>query len=349
MIFVAQTAARYLFDTSSELAGRFREDGYLIIPDAIDLDLLTAVRSSIEEKLAALPFDSRPNLPGFSFDTGRFQDAWRIRREVADLAGSEKILGTLEELYGAEAHPFQTLNFTVGAQQRAHPDHIHFSSRPLGFMCGVWIALEDVTEENGPLFYYLGSHNLPYMSYAELGIDPSQFETEPEAYVEYETAMEKLAESRGFKRQIFTAKKGDALIWAANLVHGGSPVKREGSTRWSQVTYYLFENCVHYTPRLSDEMNGELFVRAPVDIRTGLPIASPFTKPNSEPHMTASPAHDSTDVEPQQRDDEIDRLNRQVQRLRTEIDAIHSTRLFRYTRGLRRVYSKLRSVRLRKR
>jgi hypothetical protein len=99
---------------------------------------------------------------------------------------------------------------------------------------------------------------------------------------------------------------------------------------------------------VSHETNGELFVRAPVDIRTGLPIASPFKKPNSEPHMTASPAHDLTDVELQRRDDEIDRLNRQVRRLRTEIDAIHSTRLFRYTRGLRRVYSKFRSVRRRK-
>ena len=28
-------------------------------------------------------------------------------------------------------------------------------------MCGVWVALEDITEDNGPLHYYPGSHRLP--------------------------------------------------------------------------------------------------------------------------------------------------------------------------------------------
>ena len=32
---------------------------------------------------------------------------------------------------------------------------------PEGFMCGVWVALEDMDMENGPLVYYPGSHKLP--------------------------------------------------------------------------------------------------------------------------------------------------------------------------------------------
>ena len=64
-------------------------------------------------------------------------------------------------LYDREVVPFQTLNFLRGTQQMAHSDTIHFSSLPAKFMAGVWIALEDVTHENGPLFYYPGSHKMP--------------------------------------------------------------------------------------------------------------------------------------------------------------------------------------------
>ena len=32
---------------------------------------------------------------------------------------------------------------------------------PEGFMCGVWVALEDMDMDNGPLVYYPGSHQLP--------------------------------------------------------------------------------------------------------------------------------------------------------------------------------------------
>ena len=51
------------------------------------------------------------------------------------------------------------------------------------------------------------------------------------------------------------------MIWASNLVHGGSPILREGSSRWSQVTHYLFEGCIYYTPMLSNRVTGELALR----------------------------------------------------------------------------------------
>ena len=35
-------------------------------------------------------------------------------------------------------------------------------------MCGVWIALEDVDPDEGPLSYYPGSPRLPYVSAGDL-------------------------------------------------------------------------------------------------------------------------------------------------------------------------------------
>ena len=58
-------------------------------------------------------------------------------------------------------------------------------------MCGVWIALEDVDEDNGPLEYYPGSHRLPYFDLSHLGILGSSQEGH-ERYSEYEDFVQAL-------------------------------------------------------------------------------------------------------------------------------------------------------------
>jgi len=42
--------------------------------------------------------------------------------------------------------------------------------------------------------------------------------------------------------QRFLARKGDALIWAADLAHGGSPITDPRLTRRSLVTHYTPES-----------------------------------------------------------------------------------------------------------
>lgn len=69
--------------------------------------------------------------------------------------------------------------------------------------------------------------------------------------------------------QKFEAKKGQALIWSANLLHGGCPHIDKNHTRWSQVTHYYFEDCIYYTPAFSNEYLGDLFLREPFDIAEG--------------------------------------------------------------------------------
>jgi hypothetical protein len=41
------------------------------------------------------------------------------------------------------------------------------------------------------------------------------------------------------------------VIWAANLLHGGSLQRNKQRSRHSQVTHYFFEGCKYYTPILS--------------------------------------------------------------------------------------------------
>jgi hypothetical protein len=85
-----------------------------------------------------------------------------------------------------------------------------------------------------------------------------------------------VAINQGLQKQSLLVKKGQAVIWAANLLHGGDPIKRAGSTRHSQVTHYYFENCTYYTPLFTDFALKEIFLRNIVDISTGKHVENKY-------------------------------------------------------------------------
>ncbi|EPJ8754228.1 phytanoyl-CoA dioxygenase family protein [Pseudomonas juntendi] len=187
----------------------------------------------------------------------RVQDAWKFNKNVHRIATNPKILDLLSQLYGRRAWPFQTLNFPVGTQQHFHTDSIHFSSMPERFMCGVWVALEDITMESGPLVYYPGTHKWPVYTNEFLGICATELAEHPHQKM-YEPLWRELVEHYKVEPEHFTAKKGQALIWTANLLHGGSKQQDPNKTRWSQVTHYYFENCSYYSPLSSDPFYGTI-------------------------------------------------------------------------------------------
>lgn len=195
----------------------------------------------------------------------RIMDAWRFDEDVRALATNAKIIDLLGALYGRPAFPFQTLSFPVGTQQHYHSDSVHFSSMPERFMCGVWVALEDIDETAGPLLYYPGSHKWPI--YANEHVGYLAYGTRPNQSIYHDMWQALVAES-GVQPERLTVKKGSALIWAANLLHGGDAQTDLQRTRWSQVTHYFFEGCAYYTPMFSDPPFGSIHFRAVRDIRT---------------------------------------------------------------------------------
>lgn len=198
----------------------------------------------------------------------RVQDAWKFDDDVKAIAANQVLLDLLGKLYGRAAFPFQTLNFPVGTQQEAHTDAVHFSSLPERFMCGVWLAMEDIAAEAGPVFYLPGSHNWPQLSNSMIGRrgHGSTLHSAQDPFAEGWRALRDVHPSA---EEPFLAKKGQALIWTANLLHGGSRQTDPRLTRWSQVTHYYFEDCIWYTPAFSDEALGRLQLREPVSIADG--------------------------------------------------------------------------------
>lgn len=248
---------------NEQLARDYHKNGFVVIRNVFNEEELDVVIEEMHTKGFNPDFKYKHNR-----EANRCQDLWNYSEPVTNLAIKPSVLETLEMLYGREVVPFQTLNFLRGSQQKAHSDTIHFSSLPARYMAGVWVALEDVTEENGPLFYYPGSHRMPEYNFNDFKED--LLDNSYDNYSQYENFMGEIMENSPYEKQVFLAKKGDVLIWSSNIVHGGSPVLKQGTTRLSQVTHYFFKDCLYYSPMGSNTISGELLLRMTLkNMRTG--------------------------------------------------------------------------------
>jgi ectoine hydroxylase-related dioxygenase (phytanoyl-CoA dioxygenase family) len=99
---------------------------------------------------------------------------------------------------------------------------------------------------NGPLHYYPGSHKLPYYLNSDYDNEGNYYMIGDKDYTQYEKMLEEKIIEHKIEKKIFTAKKGDVLIWHANLMHGGEPHIDKERTRKSMVFHYFNMNCVCY-------------------------------------------------------------------------------------------------------
>lgn len=155
--------------------------------------------------------------------------------EVQAAIFAPRLARFLELVMQAKAIAFQTLYFERGSEQGVHQDTAFvYVDPPLDFMAS-WIALEDIQPGSGELIYYPGSHRLPDMLFGQ----PPGKALRPgdPAAATYSADLAARCEAAGLSLERFLPRRGDALVWAADLVHGGSA--RQGSlTRRSLVTHY---------------------------------------------------------------------------------------------------------------
>jgi ectoine hydroxylase-related dioxygenase (phytanoyl-CoA dioxygenase family) len=165
---------------------------------------------------------------------------------IREITWEKRLTELLGFILDKEVVPFQTINFTYGSNQRAHSDSIHMTTYPLGYLIAVWIALEDTHPDNGPLFYYPGSHRLPYLLNSDFNEGETALQLGKKDYVDYEDRIAEQIRERSLQPEVFLAKKGDLLIWHANLIHGGMPVQNPALTRKSMVIHYYAKDVVKY-------------------------------------------------------------------------------------------------------
>lgn len=213
-------------------------NGYTILPGFFSPEKI----NEIEEELDKLIKGKKMQIK----DERKLMNAIWYSKEIRKIVNNSKLNSILELIMGRPTELFQSVNFCKGSEDPAHSDFIHMSTYPYGYLLAVWVAFEDIDLENGPLFYYPGSHKLEYLMNSNFAHGGNKWligETNKDKYAE---AIEKLIEANNFEKKIFTASKGDVLIWHANLLHGGSKVINQKRTRKSMVMHYFASDVIRY-------------------------------------------------------------------------------------------------------
>ena len=244
-----------------EMLHQYHTDGYIVIDLGLSDQEIEAVVSDM--KKAAADEETVYHADHFQYtESKRIFEMWKDSKAATEMCTNKKVMETLELLYGKEPYPFSTINFFKGTDQPSHSDVIHFHTYPAQWMCGVWIAFEDVDETNGSLLYYPGSHRWPLYEYDELGLPhPDEVENgEEENYRHYEEFLRQLIKQNNATPAIAKLKKGQALVWAANLLHGGCNVEGVtdfNKTRLTQANHYFFKGCEqYYHPMFTQKFKG---------------------------------------------------------------------------------------------
>jgi len=232
----------------------YHENGYVVVDLELTDEFINELMVGINQELDRLKTQD----DGYHYSNSpRIFEAWKTNKNVLSLAKHPKLISTLELLYGRKPIPFQTINFLKGSNQPLHQDSIHFYTQPERWMVGTWTALQDMTNECGPLSLVPGSHKWPHYNFQNLNLPVVEYGNQFDNYAEYEEFLVQLLEATKLNRKSWLGKRGEALIWASNLLHGGAPITNQDSTRYAQATHFYFEGCNHYySPMFSDTKNG---------------------------------------------------------------------------------------------
>ena len=244
---------------ASYIASRFNEDGYVVVNLNISAELMNTAIDDVLYLVQSGAAKMNPQIYHYN-DSPRVVEAWKRSESVRLLALNPKVSALLEILYDSKPLPFSTINFVKSTEQPLHSDYMHFGSLPEFYLAGVWIALEDISEDCGPLTVVKGSHRTPMMSFQDLGFNelPTSTKKVKEYYTRYEEWLVDYVKENRLEVDTPLLKAGEALIWAANLFHGAKKRKNTALTRHSQVTHYHFAGChKFYNPNFSDRRVGK--------------------------------------------------------------------------------------------
>jgi len=239
----------------------WNEHGYLYLPKFYGMETVNALRKNLDDawkfkndpehevnKLSIDILDGSPRqLFGNVTEKARktpykLNDLYLLSAVAREAVIGGKLSKIVEALLDAPPVVCNSLTFEYGSQQLDHFDTWYMPSRVLNGMVASWIALDEVTDNNGPLRYFPGSHKIkPFIMSPHATSLPSRLAARNHSRLpEFRTYIAKELKLRGIETpKILYAQPGDIFIWHSQLFHGGMPIKdRLATTRRALVTHY---------------------------------------------------------------------------------------------------------------
>jgi ectoine hydroxylase-related dioxygenase (phytanoyl-CoA dioxygenase family) len=206
----------------SDLHQEFRKNGYIILRGFFSQDEITTLMADIHEAAAAgeKDFLSQGNMTFHS-------ELYRRSEKLRTFLSQPKIVSFLNPIVGP--------NFWIRWDQAVakepgagtfpwHQDNAYNQLKDMHYQ--LWIALTEMTADNGGLWIKPGSHNYTY----------------PHEWVGNHLVCQVTPEDPVF----VTAEPGDVVLFSSFILHSTLPNVTQDSTRWAYVAEYMSTD--HYDP-----------------------------------------------------------------------------------------------------
>ncbi|MFW5745842.1 MAG: phytanoyl-CoA dioxygenase family protein [Spirochaetota bacterium] len=154
----------------------------------------------------------------------RFMGFTRTHEVLREVANHAPLRHAIEEIAGEKTRLFQSMALVKppgGREKPWHQDHAYFDLPIDARVCGVWIALGEVTEANGAMFMLRGAHR-----------------DGPVVHFQRRDWQICDTEIAGRTAVALPMQAGDLVIFDAKIPHG-TPTNRTDAQRWALQYHYV--------------------------------------------------------------------------------------------------------------
>ncbi len=243
-ILAARLSRGEITAKEAEALAHYIDYGYVIFPKAVGDEVIDAYLDLFERSWDEAPpsvyvlFERRVQ----SMSREYYDKITKVSslhccfNHAGELIFPSVVLRFLTLIYDRPPVAFQSMTMRKGSEETLHIDTGPLTLTEPMTMAASWLALEDVCPGSGEFEFVPGSHSVP--EYLHPGVSKGH-NNDMTTYDEVLKQMKAACVDRGFTTERFKAKKGDVLIWHADLLHGGAKIEDISSTRKSLVTHFM--------------------------------------------------------------------------------------------------------------
>ena len=228
-----------------EYKKQFEDQGFVILKKVFSEEKLQEIRD-LQERIVAYAEKNLedPFLPWsleHRSDQGVLYDLYQRHPEFQEMASNKQILDCLENILGENIYLYDnSLVYKPKGRKNGVPWHQDFISRPdEPLKIIVWIAIDDVTKENGTVQVIPGSHKQGFLPWYRV-----------EGETHHDRVMPEYVEKDKDKIIHVELEAGDVLLFNMLVLHGSDEVHTDIPRRVYRCSYQSMEGKI-YTPRQS--------------------------------------------------------------------------------------------------
>ena len=227
------------------------ENGYTIVKNSVDIVLINEFLGDYEMLKKNTLDNYSHELDSEDYCNGMYRRIVNLHSKLSSarpLFSSNTALTITDYFFGESTSLYTSLFYERGSGQDCHRDTPYFWTNPGYGYFGVWLALEDVEPDAGPLVVIPKNHKI---------IDTELFRNEignmerlengqlnplsALLWQEYQSKVMEKCKAGCLKAKEVIINKGDTIIWHPQLMHGGAKIRNNNLSRKSFV--------MHVTPK----------------------------------------------------------------------------------------------------